>query len=91
MYAGAYLHTLIMPTKHIHTATGRLGGLCGVEHAPALNPGHHAVSKLAEVWVNVAKPLAYLVCHLQVALLRGGAGLAEGHVLEEGDDLLLWM
>ncbi len=65
-----------------------LRSLWRVQQPPALNPGNHAVRQLAEVGVDVTQALADLVSQLHVQVLHVGGGLAEGHVLEERNDLL---
>lgn len=65
---------------------------CGsgwVQLIPGLDPGDHGVTKLGEVGVDRAQLLLHLPREVDVALLDCVALLGDGHVLEEGDDVLL--
>ena len=68
--------------------------ICGgrgrrVQLIPGLDPGDHGVTELDKVGVNRAQLLLHLSREVDVALLDGVAVLGDGHVLEEGDDVLL--
>ena len=60
-----------------------------VQLIPGLDPGDHGVGKLDEVGVDLAQLLLHLPRKVDVALLDRVALLGDGHVLEEGDDVLL--
>ena len=60
-----------------------------VQLIPGLNPGDHGIGELHKVGVNLAQLLLHLPREVDVALLDCVALLGDGHVLEEGDDVLL--
>ena len=71
-------------------AAAAVGFSCGwVQLIPGLDPGDHGVGKLDEVGVDLAQLLLHLPRKVDVALLDRVALLGDGHVLEEGDDVLL--
>jgi hypothetical protein len=65
------------------------GGSGWVQLIPGLDPGDHGVSKLDKVGVDLAQLLLHLPREVDVALLDRVTLLGDGHVLEEGDDVLL--
>jgi hypothetical protein len=66
----------------------RQQGSPGSAH-PRLNPCDHGITELDKVGVNLAQLLFHLSREVDVALLDGAPILGDGHVLEEGDDVLL--
>ena len=67
----------------------RSGGSGWVQLIPGLNPGDHGIGEIHKVGVNLAQLLLHLPREVDVALLDCVALLGDGHVLEEGDDVLL--